>query len=157
MFLRRSLLTVAALALSANLVSAQDKPNFSGAWKMNAAKSDFGPMPAPDKMDRTIDHKDPELKFKTMQSTPNGDQTSDTMYKTDGTDSMNKQRGADVKSVAKWEADKLVIKSKREAQGMEISITETWALAEAGKVLNIVNNIDTPQGAFEIKLVLEKQ
>lgn len=151
---RRSILTISTLALFANLVSAQDKPNFSGTWKMDASKSDFGPMPSPSKMERTIDHKDPMLTFKSVQTTDNGEQTSETKYMTDGTDSVNKQRGADVKSVAKWDANKLVVKTKREAQGMEISITETWTLAEGGKVLNIVNNINTPQGDFEIKLVM---
>ena len=154
---RRSILTLSTLALFANVLTAQDKPNFSGTWKMDASKSDFGPMPSPSKMERTIDHKDPTLSFKSTQTTDNGEQTSEMKYMTDGSDSVNKQRGAEVKSVAKWEAGKLVVKSKRETQGMEISITETWSLAEDGKVLNVVNNIDTPQGNFEIKLVLNKQ
>jgi hypothetical protein len=31
----------------AGLAMAADKPNFSGDWKLNAAQSDFGPIPAP--------------------------------------------------------------------------------------------------------------
>jgi hypothetical protein len=82
--------------------------------------------------------------------------TSELKYKTDGTESVNKLRGQDVKSVVKWEGEKLVVKSKREVQGMEISITETWTMTE-GKVLTITNAIETPQGSFEAKIVLDKQ
>ena len=155
--IRRSLLAISTLALFANLLSAADKPDFSGSWKMNAAKSEFGPMPGPEKLERTITHKDPVLSSKTTQSGPQGEVTSEMKYTTDGSDSVNKLRGQDVKSVAKWEADKLVVKSKREAQGMEIAITETWVLSDGGKVLTITNAIDTPQGAFEMKYVLDKQ
>ena len=42
----RRLLTLAALAALASLFCfAADNPNYSGLWKINAAKSDFGPMP----------------------------------------------------------------------------------------------------------------
>jgi hypothetical protein len=36
-----------ALTILAGTVAAADKPNFSGDWKMNAAKSNFGPIPGP--------------------------------------------------------------------------------------------------------------
>ena len=156
--IRRSLIAMfAALALVSGAASAQDKPNFSGTWKMDGAKSDFGPMPAPDKLMRTIDHKDPEMQIKTTQSGQQGEVTSELKYKTDGTESVNKLRGQDVKGIAKWEGEKLVVRSKREVQGMEISITETWALSGEGKVLTVTNAIDTPQGSFEAKIVLDKQ
>lgn len=155
--IRRSLIAIAALALAAGVLSAQDKPNFSGTWKMDGAKSDFGPMPAPDKLMRTIDHKDPEMHIKTTQSGQQGEVTSELKYKTDGTESVNKLRGQDVKGVAKWEGEKLVVRSKREVQGMEISITETWALSGEGKLLTVTNAIDTPQGSFEAKIVMDKQ
>lgn len=155
--IRRSLIAIAALTLFSGLLSAQDKPNFSGTWKMNGEKSDFGPMPAPEKLVRVIDHKDPEMQIKTTQSGQQGEVTSELKYKTDGTESVNKMRGQDVKGVAKWEGDKLVVRSKREVQGMEISITETWTATDAGKVLTVTNAIETPQGSFEAKIVLEKQ
>ena len=43
---------------------AADKPDFSGKWKLNTEKSDFGPMPKPEKADYVIAHKDPELNVK---------------------------------------------------------------------------------------------
>jgi ribosomal protein L20A (L18A) len=154
---RRSLFTIAAIALFANVVSAQEKPNFSGTWKMNATKSDFGPMPAPSAATRTVTHADPELKFKATQMTDNGEQTSEATYKTDGSEFTVKRRNMEIKAVGKWEGSKLVVKSKFEAQGMEISSTENWMLAADGKELHIVTALGTPQGDFELKIVMEKQ
>jgi hypothetical protein len=38
--------TVFAAAVIATTVMAADKPNFSGNWRINMAKSDFGPAPS---------------------------------------------------------------------------------------------------------------
>jgi hypothetical protein len=42
------LFSLALLTLAFGLVQAQAKTDFSGTWKLNASKSDFGPMPPPD-------------------------------------------------------------------------------------------------------------
>lgn len=154
---RRSLLPMLALAgLSAACLMAADKPDFSGSWKMDASKSDFGPMPAPDKLEQTIKHVDPNLSFTTVSNGANGENKTDTVYTTDGKESVNKVRNMEVKSVAAWDGDKLVVKSKREVQGMEISLVETWSLSSDGKVLTIVRNASTPQGDFTLTTVMNK-
>jgi hypothetical protein len=51
---KRILTTLAVLALAA--LPALAKPNFSGDWKLNASKSTFGQMPAPDSMTYKITH-----------------------------------------------------------------------------------------------------
>ena len=155
---RRSVLSLLALAgLTATLAAAADKPNFTGSWKMNSEKSDFGPVPPPEKMERTIKHEDPKLNVNSVSVGPQGENKSEANYTTDGKDSVNKMAGADVKSVAAWEGSNLTIKYKREAQGMEISFVENWSLSADGKVLTIVNNLSTPQGDFALKIVLDKQ
>ena len=147
---------LALVGLFATSLPAAEKPNFSGSWKLNSGKSDFGMIPAPDKMDRTIMHTDPTLKMTTVQSGPQGEMTSDMVLMTDGSDSVNKLRGTDVKSVAKWDGDKLTVKSKREAQGMEINLTETWTMSADGKVLTVINAVSTPQGDFEAKVIMDR-
>jgi len=151
----RFLTMTALLALSTFAAAA--KPNLSGEWKLNPAKSDFGPMPAPEKMTRKIDHNDPILKSTTTQSGPSGEVKSELSYTTDGKESVNKTPRGEVKGTAKWEGETLVIDSKREVQGMEITQHEMWTLSADGKTLTVVNKLGTPQGDFEIKTVLEKQ
>jgi hypothetical protein len=53
------LFSLALLTLALGLVQAQAKTDFSGTWKLNAGKSDFGPMPPPDSMTEKITHADP--------------------------------------------------------------------------------------------------
>jgi hypothetical protein len=155
---RRSILPILVLAgLSATVAMAADKPDFSGSWKLNASKSDFGPMPAPDKLDRTIKQAEGKLTFTTVRAGQEGEMTTETTYTTDGKESVNKVRDMEVKSVAAWDGDKLIVKSKREVQGMEISLVETWTLSKDGKVLTIVNNASTPQGDFTLTTVMDKQ
>ena len=155
---RRSMLTLLALAsLTAALAPAADKPNFSGSWKMNAGKSDFGPIPPPDKLERTIKHEDPKMNVNTLNVGAQGETKTEAVYTTDGKDSVNKMAGMDVKSVAAWDGDKLIIKSKREIQGMEISMVENWTLSADGKILTIINDLSTPQGDFKLTTVLDKQ
>ena len=51
----------AAIALAASAAVAQQKPNFSGNWKINQAKSNFGDVPAPDTFTRKIVHAEPSM------------------------------------------------------------------------------------------------
>ena len=61
----------AMMLLAAGLAIA--KPNFTGDWKLDADKSNFGPMPPPTSMSLDIDHTDPNLKIVTKQSGAQGD------------------------------------------------------------------------------------
>ena len=47
---RRLYLTFTLILLVGLACAAQAKPNFTGDWKLNADKSDFGPLPPPEKM-----------------------------------------------------------------------------------------------------------
>ncbi len=132
-------------------------PNFTGEWKMNVAKSEYGPVPAPTELTRSIKHADPNLDIKTFQKTAQGDINTELKYTTDGKPCVNKINGADSKGTAKWQGDNLIIESTREFQGMELQSKETWTLSDGGKTLTIANHITVPQGEFDLKLVLEKQ
>lgn len=137
---------------------AGDTPNFSGEWKMNAAKSDFGAMPAPDVITRSIKHHDPSLEIKTYQKGARGEVTSELKYTTDGKPASNTVQGREAKGTARWEAGTLVIESWLQVQSVEIKSTEVWALSDSGKTLTIRNHVSIPQqGEFDTKLVLEKQ
>ena len=79
------ILTVLALAA----LPALAKPNFSGDWKLNSAKSTFGEMPAPDSMTYKIAHADPKLTTASKQSSQMGDFEMNATYTTDGKECTN--------------------------------------------------------------------
>ena len=89
-------LTLAALTATA---SAADKPNFSGDWKLNAAKSNMGPLPAPTSYIRKVTHAEPSITIEDTQvGTALGDQHDTRTYTTDGKEIAYQANGADVKS-----------------------------------------------------------
>lgn len=156
---RNEFLSVAVFATMFLVLTpvASAAPNFSGNWKINAAKTDVGPLPAPEKYEQKIDHKDPSLKFTINQASQMGEFTSDHAYTTDGAECVNKVRGNEIKSKVTWEGEKLKFDSKMNYQGAEVSFLDKWTLSADGKVLTIERHIASPQGEIDVKYVLDKQ
>jgi hypothetical protein len=141
----------------AGIIQAQSVPNLSGNWKLNAAKSDYGGVPAPEVMTRAIKHNDPSLEISSYQKGAQGETKSELKYTTDGKECVNKMTGGEAKGTAKWQGGNLVIQSVRNFQGAEVKSSETWTLSGGGKVLTISSHIVLPQRESDIKLVFEKQ
>jgi hypothetical protein len=137
--------------------TAQAKPNFSGEWKLNVSKSEFGPMPPPASRTDKITHADPNLKVSTTQASQAGEGTFDFKYTTDGAETTNEIRGTPAKCTAKWEGDDLVITTKASFNGNDITLADKWSLSEDGKTLTINRHIKSPQGELDQKLAMEKQ
>jgi hypothetical protein len=140
----------AAMVLAAQAYGA---PNLTGVWKLNLAKSDYGPVPPPETMTRTINHNDPSLQISTYQKGAQGEATTELKYTTDGKPAENKGS----KGTAAWDGNKLVVDSVREMQGAELKFHEVWSLSADGKVLTINNHLTAPQGEFDLTLVFDKQ
>lgn len=133
------------------------QPNFTGDWKMNPTRSNFAPLPQPDKLVRKITQHDTHLKIRTTQVGQQREIVTDLAYTTDGAECKNTIRGEVFTGSARWDGDALVIESKREVQGMEIVQKENWTLSADRRTITIVNHVETPQGALDITIVLEKQ
>src|SRR5580704_814655 len=102
---RKKLLFIATMFLSALTLAAQSRPNFSGNWELNVAKSDLGGAPI-SKLEVQMDHKGPILKY-TASATVNGDVfTESGTIDTDGNPTPS-SHGGQVK--AHWEAATLVV------------------------------------------------
>jgi hypothetical protein len=136
---------------------AQAKPNFSGRWKINTSKSEFGEIPTPASHAEQITHNDPNLKVVTTQAGEMGEFTLEYTYTTDGKECINKFRGIDRKSTAKWEGDSLVIESRMDVEGNAVTVTEKWVLSQDGKTLTVHRHLKGPEGETDVKTVLEKQ
>ena len=156
--MRRIGIILAGLLLVAVNASAQTKPNFSGDWKLNAAKSTFGAMPAPSSLTEKITHNDPQLKVQTAQSGDFGDFNSDFSFTTDGKECPNSM-GADfhMTSVLKWEGDVLLVDSKMDFQGNAMTGSDKWTLSPDGKTLTVQRHFNGPMGEGDSTIVLDKQ
>ena len=158
---RRLLVLAAVVAAAAFAAPADSKPDYSGEWKLNIEKSNFGPMPGPDSEVLTIVHKDPSVtEHQARVGGPMGDATVDFKFTTDGNESSNtiKTPNGDIemKTTMAWDGDSLTSTSKLDIQGMEINVTSKWELSTDGKVLTMNSKIGTPQGDFETSQVYDK-
>jgi hypothetical protein len=149
----------ALLTLAFGMLQAQAKSDFSGTWKGNNSKSDFGPMPAPDTFVEKIAHEDPSLKVHTAQTGGSGDQTYDMTYTTDGKECLNHMGGTDntIKTSLKWDGDDLVADSTGSYDGNDFTAKDRWTLSDAGKTLTVTRHVSAGGADFDIKMVLEKQ
>jgi hypothetical protein len=151
----KSVLILAALATFA---VAADKPNFSGDWKLNAAKSNFGPLPAPATFMRKVTHAEPSITIEDTQTgTPAGDQHDTHTYTTDGKEVSFQSNGADVRSTITWDGDALLINSKASVQGTDILIKDKITLSDEGKTMTDTIHIGAPQGELDMSIVFDKQ
>lgn len=154
----RRIWALIALSLCLALAASAATPDFSGKWKLNAAKSDLGQMPVPDKWEMTVEHKEPAIKTTTVSVGQMGERTMEAAYKTDGTETTNKGfGGSETKSKAKWDASVLAITTDAEFQGNKMQILQRWSLSADGKVMTIEQTFKGEQGEFTSKRVLDKQ
>jgi hypothetical protein len=140
--MQRKLALTAILAVALAITGYAQKPDFSGVWTPDAAAAApaaggggggrgmaAGPMSVTQKGDTlTIE--------RTM-----GDNKVSSVYKLDGSESVNKQMGRggeiETKSTAKWDGSKLTIVTKTPAQdGTVREATQTWSLEGGNLVID---------------------
>jgi hypothetical protein len=138
--------------------AAGGKPNFSGTWKLNTAKSDFGPLPGPDSQTSIIEQNDPALKVNSKSTGgPQGDQNITLNFTTDGKETVNSVGGNDVKSTAAWEGNNLIINAKLKFQDQDVAIKYVWTLAPDGKTMTQDVHYTSPMGEADQKVIFDKQ
>ena len=136
--------------------AAAGKPNYTGTWKLNVGKSDFGPVPGPDTRTQKIDHKDPALKVANDEEGPMGKQNWEIDLVADGTEVTAKMGDRDVKNAVIWEAGNIVVTTKLQYEGSDVVIKATYLLSADGKVLTVNAHITSPMGEFDQKLIYDK-
>lgn len=139
------------------LAAGGEKPDFSGSWKLDSLKSDFGPLPVPSIYERTIVQAGPAIQVTTHQATASGKQTIETHFRTDGEFVENRYPTGVARVSGRWNADTLEVETRRELQGKSLSSVELWSLASDHHTLTVKNHIDTPNGPLDLVLVLRHQ
>ena len=133
------------------------KSDYSGTWKLNVAKSDFGVLPGVDSRTDVIDHKDPTIKVHTVQDSAQGKQDYILSLSTDGKENTNNPGGLELKSTANWEGANLVVNTKLKFQDNDVTIKATWQLSGDGKVLTQLSHLASPIGETDQTFVFERQ
>jgi hypothetical protein len=134
---------------------AADKPNFSGEWKMNAAKSNFGALPPPASIVRQITHAEPSMTIVEDQQSDLGTQTTNRKFSVDGKETTFDANGTAVTASAVWDGNAIVATSKVDAIGLQF--VDRMTLSEDGRTLTSVVHITSPQGEIDITVVFDRQ
>jgi len=156
---RTAILALALFVVAAVGLGAQGT-NFAGTWVLDQAKSQMpqmggggrgpgggGPM--------TIAQTAAEL---TIERTGMGGQTTKSVYKLDGSESVNPGgRGGESKSTAKWNGAKLGIKTVMAMGETTMETTAVYSLSADGKVLTVEQTRQSPNGEVKSTMVYNKQ
>ena len=147
------------LALGLAPLAAQDgKPDFAGAWDLQLDKSDFGPLPRPESVTYTVEHKEPKVTLTTRSKTAQGEATSVRNHTTGGEENTNQVQGREWKSKTRWEGNELVTESQYETQQFgKVKLKERWQLSEDRKTLTVARSFASELGEAEQKYVFARQ
>jgi len=149
--------TATSTTSSTPAMTAGAHPNFSGTWKLNVAKSDFGPIPGPDSETDVIDHAEPTLNMAVDRKGPQGDQNYKLALMINGQEETHKLGDQEVKTTASWDGPALMVLTKLMFQDNEILIKSAYTLAPDGKTVNVAAHFSSPMGEADQKLVFDKQ
>ena len=145
------LVSFAAIAPAA----AADRPNFSGEWKMSAAKSNFSGLPAPSSIVRRVTHAEPSLVIVEEQQGDMGTQNNTRKYTTNGQPASFEANGAQVVGSAVWEGNVLVVTST--VEGVGVKFVDRMSLSDDGRTMTSAVHVASPQGEIDLSIVFEKQ
>ncbi len=145
---------VVALALSGAAVAAEH-PDITGTWALDAAKSDFGPMPAPADLVVTITGKAPDYQ---IHQTGAGQPDMDLRFSTSGQPVTNEVGGAKMVSTHRWEGDVIVGEVALDTpDGNHITFKDRISYSPDGKVMTTERTISGPMGEGRVKMVMNRK
>jgi hypothetical protein len=141
------------------------QPVFSGAWKLDVGKSDFGQVPPPNSECEIIQQTPDSL---TIATANDSDDTGNQVYilpvpiaATEApTPTGNFPASADFKvlaSKAQWQGATLVLDQKMNYKGSAGTIHAVYSLSSDGKTLTRQTHYSLNMGEFDVTYVLAKQ
>ena len=149
-----------AIAIAVPAVSAaQQVPNLSGTWVLQADKSDFGMIAAPQSRTDVIEHQEPKLTIKrTVVTTVAGESTLNLVYVVDGKPHKNMAGPTELTSTLSWEGRTLVtVSTVATDQAGQMTITDRFTLSEDGKTLTQQRTLSAQGQEAKQTMVLAKQ
>ncbi len=135
---------------------ASARPNFSGFWKLDRDKSDFGQLEGPVTAAYVIRHVGSKLEFDYTQD----GRTSRVEITPDGDERVTESVGdSETLTRAYWSGSVLVIEARQRRRSSlpGVKWTSRWNLSEDRKVLTIQRRISTPAGDADQTVVFHRE
>jgi hypothetical protein len=160
-----ALMTVAVF-MTAGMLSAKSfaaKPDFTGTWKLNEAKSEIGEGRFRPSATLEVKQVQTSLTVARIRTGRDGQERKmESVYSLDGKETKTEGQNRTTVSTAKWAEDgnSLVINSKtsftREGQTFETKMEETWMLGDKGATLTVKSHSSSSRGESSSTAVYDK-
>jgi hypothetical protein len=152
---RSLILTTAVLALAGLPLAAAEHPDITGTWTIDAAKSDFGPMPAPSDLTVTVTASGDD--FSVLQK-GGGQPDLELRFNTSGKEVANELPNGKMTSVHRWEGAVLVGDiTFTLADGTKVTFSDRSTYSADGKSMTTERKISGPMGEGQMKMVLNRK
>lgn len=153
------------LGLLAAAASAQPKPDFSGAWKLNLEESDYTrsegrgdptmQLPKPESMTRVIEHKGKDLKYKADRSLRGRKYEFEVEVEIGGARFSSNAAGA---VEVRWKGSSLEVQTVYNPSRERTERTEIWTLSADGRKLIDEMSFRAADGVeTKVRRVFDKQ
>jgi len=152
-------LAAAALAAPAPSPPAVPRPDFSGTWVLDTARTEFGNIPGGRWRARVdvIEHRDPALRQSLYMDNGVRRDTTHYVYNTAGRPVANRVDKQDITATVQWQGSDLRLVSKTRLMLIEMTLDETWRLSPDGRTLTMTRLLKYPLGEGRAKLVFTRR
>ncbi len=154
------ILSIAMLAggllFGAEASAAARAKDFSGKWKADLARCDFGSMTPPKSFIRTVEQGSLYVTIVADLETERGRRSSELRFTLDGEESVNHVEGTRVTGLARMLGSHLLLTTTRTVEGKKVVLDELWSLSPDGKTLTVEGLVRTPVGEEPILVIFEK-
>lgn len=144
-----------ALVLLTQTAAAQSRPDFSGSWALDTAKSDGGGMMITARTDR-FEQTATQLKVTRTLNGPEGAITATLTYGFDGAEYANTFGPVRIRSKLRWAGAVLIISSVTTSDQGEITSEDRFSLSVDGKVLTMERSLRFEGEEMIQKLIFNK-
>lgn len=135
------------------------RPDFSGTWVLDTARSEFGSIPGGRWRSRIdhIEHRDPQLRHTLYLDTGVRRDTTRYRYTTDSARVTNRVDRNEIEARVWWEGEALRLESKTRLLVFEMTLKERWTLSADRRTLTMSRRVKYPMGEGEQRLVYAKR
>jgi len=130
------------------------RPDFSGKWVLDPARSEMPPFLQ--RADMTVRHQDPKLVVSERSFSERGTAQGNYNYTTDGVTTKGVDGGTTYETTGQWEGAAIVIRQKITG-GMNADVVERWSLSADGSLLTIEHTMKDAGRTTSSKKVYVKQ
>jgi hypothetical protein len=168
--LRKCFVGMAAAVVTLPIIAgpsfAQSRPDLSGTWKLNVAKSDFGPVPGPNAQTDVIEQKGDTLKISVSAESDQGKLEYVETLTTDGKEvalppdspAVHPAPEVTMQSIAaSWDGPTLNVSQKLTYGTDPVTGVSHYTLSADGKTLTVASDYESQQGGASRTFVFDKQ